>query len=349
MDKASQIDNIINFSIGQPDFQIPEKIKKSLKNSIDKNQTGYSPSAGIKELREKIIKKHKTEDAIITSGVTAAIFLTYSALLQAGEELIVISPYFVVYPDLCQFLGAKAKIAETNKDFTINIENIKQKITNKTKAIIINHPNNPTGKIYSKKELLEIAEIAKENNLWIISDEVYEDFDYEKKFTSLKKFHKKTIILNGFSKNFAMTGLRLGYATGPKEIIGDMIKLQQYTFVCAPSISQWAANENFYLKETPISDFKKRRDYIYKKLKKHFGTINPEGAFYFLLQLPENINGETFSEECLKRKLLVVPGKAFGSPKNYIRISYATSMKDIKKGTDILIETLEKLNAKNNK
>ncbi len=344
MDKASQISDVIDFSIGQPDFKVPEKIKSSLKDAIDMDITGYSSSSGISSLKEKIKKKHGTDDCIVTSGVTAAIFLSYSALLGEGDELIIISPYFVVYPDMCEFLGAKPVIVESKEDFSLDLNSIEEAINERTRAIIVNHPNNPTGKIYSNQEVKELSKIAKKNNLWIISDEVYENFDYEDKFNSLSCFYDKTVILNGFSKCFSMTGLRLGYAAGPKRVIEDMTKLQQYTFVCAPSISQYSVNENFQLNETPVNVFRERRNFIYEKLKNHFKTIMPEGAFYFFLGLPEGINGEVFSQECLRRGLLVVPGEAFSKRRNYIRISYATDMENIRKGVEILIETLKKLN-----
>lgn len=343
MDKASQLDNVINFSIGQPDFGVPEYIKNSIKESLNNDQTSYTPSAGITSLRNKITNKHNTEDAIVTSGVTAAIFLTYSALLEEGDELIILQPHFVVYPDLCKCLNANPVIVPTTNDFSPDINAIKQAITSKTKAILINHPNNPTGTIYDKQILQEIADLAGKNNLWIISDEVYETFDYENKFHSMKEFYDKCIILNGFSKNFAMTGLRVGYATGPKEVIQDMIKLQQYTFVCAPSIAQHAVDNNFNAENKAVQDFKKRRDFIYQELKDSFNTIKPEGAFYYFLQLPEKITGEEFAEKCLEKKLLVVPGEAFSTEKNYIRISYATDFESIKRGVKLLKETLEEL------
>lgn len=344
MDKASQRSEVVNLSIGQPDFLVPKEVKDSLKKSIDDNYTGYTPSAGITGLRDKIIKKHNTEDAIVTSGVTAAIFLTYSTLLEAGDELIIPEPYFVVYPDLCKFLNAKPVIVNTNKDFSLDIKAIESAITNKTKAIIINHPNNPTGKIYSQEELSELVQIANENDLWIISDEVYEAFDYENKFQSIKELYEKVIVLNGFSKNLSMTGLRIGYATGPREIIKDMVKLQQYSFVCAPSISQWAVLENFDLKiNETIEKFRKRRNRVYDKLNRHFNLTFPRGAFYFFLGLPKNVTGEEFADKCLENNLLIVPGEAFTKEKNYVRISYATDPNTLDRGCEILIKTLNEM------
>jgi aspartate aminotransferase/aminotransferase len=342
-EKAASIKNIISFGIGQPDFHVPEEIKKSMINSINENKTGYTQSGGIAGLREKILKKYAgkkfAESAIVTSGVSGAIFLSYSALLEKGDELIVFDPYFVMYPDLCSFLGAKPVIVKTNKDFSINIENLKKAVTKKTKAIIINSPNNPTGAVYSRKELEEVVKVARKNKLWIISDEVYEDFDYDNKFTSIGELYDKSIVMSGFSKNFALTGLRVGYAVGPKKVIDDMTKLQQYTFVCAPSIAQHAVNENFNLDiRKNIEKFKKRRDFVYEKLKGHFDVVKPSGAFYFFIRLPKGISGDKFVDKCLKEGLLVVPGSSFSKSNNCFRISYAVGNKQLAKGIEILIK-----------
>jgi aspartate aminotransferase/aminotransferase len=214
-DKAATLKNVINLSIGQPDFVVPEDTKKEMIKAITENKTAYTPSAGIPLLKEKILSKYKdqkfAESVIVTSGVSGAIFLTYSALLEEAEEIIVFDPYFVMYPDLAKFLNASPIIVKTNEDFSVNINNLEKAITSKTKAIIINSPNNPTGYVYNEKELKEIAEVAKKNNLWIISDEVYEDFDYDKRFISMGKIYDKTIVMSGYSKNLSLTGLRIGY------------------------------------------------------------------------------------------------------------------------------------------
>jgi len=345
--KATEISGVISLGIGQPDFPIPAKIKEKLINSIEEDRTGYTLSAGIPKLREKIIEKYPykfAEDVIVTSGVTGGLFLVYSALLEEGDELIVFDPYFSIYPDLCEFLGAKAVLVKTNPDFSINTENLRKAISKKTKAIIINSPNNPTGYVYSKEELEDVVTIARENNLWIISDEVYSDFDYDNKFATLGSLYDKTIVLNGFSKNFALTGFRIGYAVGPKKIIEDMTKLQQYTYVCAPSAAQHALAEdiNYNTKEN-IEKFRKRRNLVYEKLKDCFDFKMPSGAFYAFIKLPEEITGEEFFEECLKKKLLVIPGNAFSKTDDCFRISYAVSEEDLKKGLDILCEVAREM------
>jgi aspartate/methionine/tyrosine aminotransferase len=355
-DKAATLKNVINLSIGQPDFVVPEDTKKEMIKAITENKTAYTPSAGIPLLKEKILSKYKdqkfAESVIVTSGVSGAIFLTYSALLEEAEEIIVFDPYFVMYPDLAKFLNASPIIVKTNEDFSVNINNLEKAITSKTKAIIINSPNNPTGYVYNEKELKEIAEVAKKNNLWIISDEVYEDFDYDKRFISMGKIYDKTIVMSGYSKNLSLTGLRIGYAVGPKEIIDEMTKLQQYTFVCAPSIAQFAvANSIDKLDLTvQIQKFKKRRDFVYENLKNNFKVIKPHGAFYFLIALPNGIETDFFIDKCLEKNLLIVPGYAFSKKGNYFRISYAVNEDTLKKGIEILNETIVQLkNQKNRK
>lgn len=346
--RAAKLKNAINFGIGQPDFKVPQQIKNDLIDAINNDQTGYTQTTGITELKEKILEKYSpnkfAEAVLISSGVTGGIFLSYSAILEESDELIVFDPYFVMYPDLCNFLNAKAVIVKTNPDFTINTENLKAAISPKTKAILINSPNNPSGYVYSKKELKQIIEIAKQNDLWIISDEVYEDFDYENKFISIGKLYDKTIVLGGFSKNFALTGLRLGYIVGPKEIIEDMTKLQQYTYVCAPSIVQHAVAKNFNLDISPqIENSKKKRDLIYNLLKDSFEITKPSGAFYIYPKLPKEISATAFSEECLKNNLIIVPGSAFSKSDNYFRISYATSEDKLQQGAQILIKVINEM------
>ncbi|MFH1521812.1 MAG: aminotransferase class I/II-fold pyridoxal phosphate-dependent enzyme, partial [archaeon] len=188
-EQAAKLKNAINFGIGQPDFAVPQQIKTDLIEAINSDKMGYTQSTGISELKEKVISKYSpskfAESVLISSGVTGGLFLSYSAILEESDELIIFDPYFVIYPDMCNFLNAKPIVVKTNPDLTINVDNLKQAISSKTKAILINSPNNPTGYVYSKEELEKIVEVARQNDLWIISDEIYEDFDYDKKFVSV--------------------------------------------------------------------------------------------------------------------------------------------------------------------
>ncbi len=345
-DLAAKQKNIINLSIGQPDFNPPKEIKKSIINAARKNKFRYTQTQGIDELRTEILQnlkleKYKTKSVMITPGVSAGIFLAYSTLLDKRDELIVFDPYFVVYPDVCEFLGAKPRFVKLNDDFTINIERLRNAINKKTKAIIINSPNNPTGHVMSKKEVKELVKIAKENDLWILSDEIYKDFIYKGKFTSPARFYEKTIVLNGFSKNYALPGLRLGYVAGPDYVIDKLTQLQQYTYVCAPSIGQYGLVGNTNIKVNEIvNEYKERAELVYEGLKDNFKIAKPEGGFYAFPKVP-NMKGTKFVEKCIKAGVLVIPGNVFSKTDTHFRISFTTSKKNLKRGIKIINSLVE--------
>ncbi|MGM5484038.1 MAG: pyridoxal phosphate-dependent aminotransferase [Nanobdellota archaeon] len=341
--KAATKENLINLSIGQPDFPVPEQIKESIKDAIDSDKTRYTPSSGISDLKEEIRKKYSgNNEVLITPGASAGLFLSFSSLFDKEDEVIIIDPYFVAYPNLLKFLDLKPVYAKTAKDYSLDIDEINSKITTKTKGIIINTPNNPTGAVYTKEQLQSLAEIAEKYNLYLISDEVYSQFDYSGNFKTLGNIYSKAIVINGYSKKYAMTGLRMGYVYAPEEIINEMTKLQQFTFVCAPSICQESLVEKtdiFMLQET--EDLRRKRDYIYKELKEHYDIVKPDGAFYFYIRL-NNMKGKDFCEKCLENNLLTVPGIAFSQEDNAFRISYAVDFEILEKG----VETLKKLAGK---
>lgn len=337
----------INFAIGQPDFKVPQKLKVEAKKAIKNNFNTYSPTQGIPELRKQIANKLQTENKIkakaeniiITSGVSGGLFLSLSAILDPQDEIIIPDPYFISYKEIVIFLGGIPVYLNTYPDFKINSQNLEKLITKKTKAIIINSPNNPTGAVISKKKIKEIAKIAKRHNLLVISDEIYEKFDYEKKFTSIGSAYKKTLTLNGFSKSYAITGWRIGYAHGPNELIQAMNKLQQYTFVCAPLPAQIALyNSKEINLEKEYKKYKNKRDLLCKKLDSKYEIYKPEGAFYLFIKIPKG--HKNFINKLLEKKILVVPSESFSANKNYFRISFAVSDKDLKKGIKILNELI---------
>jgi aspartate aminotransferase len=343
--KAANLKDMFNLSIGQPDFEVP--VKEDLIKAIKENKTGYTPSIGINELRDKIKSKYNnTGDVIITTGASGGIFLVYSSILNEDDEIIIFDPYFLMYPNVAKFLKIKPVIVETNDDYSINFSLLEKAITKRTKAIMLNSPNNPTGKIITKNELEEISKIAKKNNLWIISDEIYEDYDYDDKFTSINNIYNKAIIIGGFSKNMAMTGLRLGYVVAPDidDIMNQMVKLQQYTFVCAPSICQYAVADNFKINiNAQIKEFEERRELVYTKLKEHFDIQKPDGAFYFFIKCPTKkdgtlISGTEFANKCLEKKLLIVPGEPFSLKDDHFRICYTINKKELETALDVLID-----------
>lgn len=333
----------VNLAIGQPHFKVPDELKKALANAVQNDTNTYAPTQGISELREKIAKKLQTEnnirassdDIIITSGTSGGIFLVLSSILNSGDEIIIPDPYFSLYKEIIVFLGGIPVFLDTYPDFKINSEKLERLITKKTKALIINSPNNPTGIVYSKKELSAIAKIAKENKLLIISDEIYEKFDYGNKFFSIASIYENTITLNGFSKSHAVTGWRVGYAHGPGEIIQAMNKLQQYTFVCAPAPAQVALTEAFDVNlDKEYQSYRLKRDKLYQGLKNKYQIYKPEGAFYLFIKIPKE--RKHFIDELIKHKLLVVPGEAFSNRNDYFRISFAVEDSALEKGIGIL-------------
>ena len=342
---AQKIKDPIDLSIGQPDFDVPSVIKEKAIESIRSGFNHYTPTAGIPELRGKIknklAKKNKIrvrpEQVLVTSGTTGGIFLSFFTLIDPGDEVIILDPYFVAYKELAKLCGAKIKIVSTYPDFQPNISLIKKAVGKKTKLIVLNSPNNPTGAVYKEKTIKEIVKIAKENDIFILSDEVYEDFIYEGKHFSPQSIYKNTITLNGFSKSGSMTGWRIGYASGPKEVIDKMAKLQQLSFVCAPSFAQKAALTALeYDNGKEIENYRKKRDVIFNGLKDHYPIVKPEGAFYIFIKVP--YGDERFVKKLLQKRLIAVPGSAFSGNRGYIRISYATSDESIKKAVSILTE-----------
>lgn len=338
----------VNLSIGQPHFKTPRLLKIAAKKAIHGDFNAYAPTMGLPKLRQEIAteigktRNVKTDQnkAIVTSGTSGAIFLLFSSIFDPGDEVILPDPYFVLYGQVLNFLGVKIKPLDTYPDFHIDAKKLEKLISPKTKAIILNSPNNPTGAVYSEKEIRAVVRIAKLYELLIISDEIYSAFDYDKKFFSPFSIYSKTVLLGGFSKSHAIPGWRIGYAYGPLEIIEAMNKFQQYTFVCAPSFAQYALlGQAGLLPEKEIENYKKKRDFVYASLKDLYELNMPEGAFYAFVKIPRGQNN--FMEKLLSHKLLAVPGGVFSKRNDYFRISFAASDEELKKGVEILRKVIE--------
>lgn len=339
---AGEIKNPINLSIGQPDFDVPEPIKEGAIKAIKSGFNHYTPTKGLVELREKIshrlFKKNSikasAEEIVITSGTSGAIFLALSVLLNPSDEVIIFDPYFVAYKEMVKFLDAQPVFVSTFPNFQPDIKKLQKAITLKTKLIILNSPNNPTGAVYPQELIRKIVEVARKKDLYIISDEVYEDFIYEGKHFSPGSIYQKTITLNGFSKSASMTGWRIGYAAGPKGIIDEMCKLQQFLYVCAPSFAQRAAITALeYNSQEKIKEYRVKRDIIYDGLKSKYDIVKPEGAFYAFVKTPKN--EDIFIQELIKHNVIVTSGSAFSQKSGYIRISFATSNDKLEKAVEI--------------
>lgn len=342
-DLAAKIKNPVNLSIGQPDFDVSHDVKESAINYINKGFNKYTNSQGIPELREKLKihlnnKNYFYEDLIITSGVSGGLLLAIMSLIDPGDEIIVPDPWFVMYSELSKLIDGKIVYLDTYPDFTINPEKLKKLITPKTKLLFLNSPSNPTGTIIEKKVLEEIANILKGSNIWVIADDIYDYFDYENKHSIFGLLYEKTITMGGFSKSAGMPGWRIGYAAGPKNIIDAMIKLQQYTFVCAPSFAQYAclkAIDEFY--DTSIkNNYKNKRDFVFESLKNNYEISKPQGAFYFFIKHPK-YDGDKLVEMALEKEVLLIPGSVFSRKNSHFRLSFANSDFELKRGMDRLL------------
>jgi aspartate/methionine/tyrosine aminotransferase len=341
-DLARQMKDPINLSIGEPDFDIPEPLKKEGIEWIKKGFNKYTPTQGIPELREKIgfhLKKKgvQFEEVMVTAGVTGGLLLASLALINPGDEVVIPDPYFVMYEYQVLLMGGIPVFVDTYPDFRLREEEFVKKLSKKTKFIIINSPNNPTGAIYPEEDLRMVARIAREKDLLILSDDIYDNFVFDQPTClCMGQIYEKTITFGGFSKGWAMTGWRLGYVAGPREILQEMITLQQYTFSSVSSFAQKGAvkaldyNVDYY-----IEQYKKKRDLIYEGLKNRYRVQKPGGAFYIFPEVPDG-DGEAFVEKAIQKNLFVIPGSVFSKRNTHIRISFAASEEMLLKGIEVL-------------
>ncbi|WP_133015570.1 pyridoxal phosphate-dependent aminotransferase [Clostridium cuniculi] len=371
--KENGID-VISFGAGEPDFNTPANIINAAIKAMEEGNTKYTNVNGILPLREAICRKFKEDNGLIykpsqivvSTGAKQSLANVFLAILNPGDEVIVPNPYWVSYPELIGLADGKAVFVESDEtsSYKFTKENLEKVVTEKTKAIILNTPNNPTGTIYNKEELIEIAEFAKKHDLIIVSDEMYEKLIYDgEKHVSIASVsddaYERTIVINGLSKSYAMTGWRLGYCGASEKIAKLMTNIQSHMTSNVCSITQYAAVEALNgpqdkVKEM-IVEFERRRNYMAKTLEEmnNLSIIKPQGAFYIMINidkcLGKEINGERindsmdFSAKLLEHeKVAVIPGKAFGLD-NYVRVSYATSMESIEKGLERINKFVNKL------
>ena len=339
---AAKLENPINLSIGQPDFDVSDEVKEAAINAIRAGVNKYTLTAGMPDFQNQIMDKLKEtrgidfESVIITSGVSGGILLAFLALLNPGDEVLVPDPYFVMYKHLANFLGAKPVYIDTYPDFKLREEALEAAVTPKTKVLLLNSPSNPTGATYDEESLKMISNFVKKHNIQLITDEIYESFCYDSEYKSILPYCPEALLLSGFSKCAAMTGWRLGYAAGPKHIVDAMTQIQQYTFVCAPSMVQEAGKVALMMEmEQQRENYKRKRDLIYNGLKDYYEVEKPGGAFYIFPKAP-NGDGDAFVEECIKNSLLVVPGSVFSEKKTHFRLSYAATDETIERGIEVL-------------
>jgi aspartate aminotransferase/aminotransferase len=342
-DLAAKVKNPINLSIGEPYFDIPVEIKEEGIKWIRAGFNKYTPSGGIPELREKVLHYMKgkgiiCDDVVITAGVTGGLLLALMVTLNPLDEVIIPDPYFVLYEYQALLLGGRPVFVDTYPDFTLKEESLREAITDRTRAILINGPNNPTGTMYSRKELEMVARVAREKDLLLFSDDIYDKFIYDRDTdrVCLGQLYEKTMTFGGFSKTWGMTGWRLGFVAGPKEIIQSMITNQQYVFSSINSIAQKAGLLALdYNMDSFIEDHRKKRDLIYEGLKDKFNVVKPKGAIFIFPEVPGG-DGDAFVEKALEKNLFIIPGSVFSRKKTNVRISFSTSEENILKGIEIL-------------
>ncbi len=365
-DIANEMDDVISLSIGEPDFSTPWHVRQEGIKSLEMGKTWYSPNRGFAELREEICKffdRHyhvqydpKTE-VLVTVGGSEALDLAVRCLVEPGEEVLIPQPSFVCYEPMAQMAGAVPVIIETKeKDgFRLTPEELRAAITPKTKLLVLPFPNNPTGAVMRKKDLEAIAEVVRGANLIVLSDEIYSELTYGDQkhitFSSLLDMRERTIVVNGFSKAFAMTGWRLGYAMGPKELIAQMTKLHQYAIMSAPTTSQYAAVEAMRHGDADIVYMREQYDMRRRLIVDGFNEMNltcfePEGAFYVFPCIKRTgLSSDEFCEKLLYVKhVAVVPGSAFGDcGEGYVRVSYSYSINHITEALSRIRDFLKQL------
>ncbi|MGB8216434.1 MAG: pyridoxal phosphate-dependent aminotransferase [Candidatus Methanoperedens sp.] len=355
----SQGKDIISFSLGEPDFTTPAHIIEAAKASLERGETHYTPSPGIPELRRAIAEKLKNDNhietkpgnIIVTPGAKQAIFEVILSVLREGDEAIIFDPAWVSYDPCVKLAGARTIWAPTQRDNGFIPVDVEEYITKKTKLIVINSPCNPTGGVYGKATLKEIADIAIDKNIFVLSDEIYEKIIYDREHISIGSMDEMkdlTITVNGFSKAYAMTGWRLGYVSAPKEVYEQMLKLHSHSVSQATSFVQYAGLAALQGDQTPVTamvhEFRARRDLLVRGLNKlGIKCAKPDGAFYAFADVSDYGSGEAIAELLLNKAFIATtPGSAFGSAGNdFIRISYATSQERIQEALRRMEAVLE--------
>lgn len=350
-DLASTMDNIISLGVGEPDFDTPWHIREEGIYALEKGRTFYTSNAGLLDLRKEVCAylkrkfrlQYTADEILITVGGSEAIDIGLRTMLDPGDEVIIPEPCFVSYlPCVKMAGGVPVSLALEEKDcFKLTGEKLLSAITDKTKVLVLPFPNNPTGAVMTKEELTVVADIVKEKDIFVLSDEIYAELTYggsHVSIASLPGMSERTIVINGFSKTYAMTGWRLGYAAGPREIIKQMLKVHQYVIMCAPTTSQYAAVEALRAGDSDVAQmresYNERRTFLVKALRDiGLPCFEPMGAFYVFPNISRfGMTSEEFAMQLLnKEKVAVVPGTAFGGcGEGFLRISYAYSIDDLK-------------------
>jgi aspartate/methionine/tyrosine aminotransferase len=338
----------INLSIGLPDFDVADPVKAAAIDAIERGLNAYTVTQGVPELRGKIQKAvdsefhHSDRQVLITSGTSGALLLALCSVVNPGDEVVIFDPYFVMYGNLAHLAGGTPVYVDTYPGFQIDIAKVAEAVTARTKCIIANSPGNPTGAVASPEEMRDLAELCKNRGILLISDEVYRSFCYDRPFASPADWNDEVLVVDGFSKAHGMTGWRLGFAHGPSNLIQEMAKLQQFSFVCAPSMVQYAGvvalDQDL---SAQVDTYRRKRDLVVESLGDLYDLPRPEGAFYAFPKAPWGTASE-FVAEAIKHNLLIIPGNVFSRRDSHFRISYAVSDATLKRGLAVLRSLADK-------
>lgn len=365
-DVANEIEDVISLGVGEPDFDTPWPIRERAMYTLEKGKTVYTANAGLLELRKEISNYLKRTinvdycpkgEVLVTVGASEGIDVALRTIINPGDEVLVVEPSFVCYKPCIIMAGGVPVVITTTEDneFRLTPEQLLEKITDKTKALVLPYPNNPTGAIMEKDDLEAIAEVLRDKDILVLSDEIYSELTYGGRkhvsIASIEGMRDKTIVLNGFSKSYAMTGWRLGYAAGPIDIITEMTKVHQYVIMCAPTMSQYSAIEALKNCDDAVEKMRKEYDQRRRVMLKGFRNMGLEcfealGAFYLFPSIKSTgLSSEEFCERLLfEEKVAVVPGTALGdSGEGYIRCSYAYSIKDINLALERIAKFINKI------
>ena len=368
---AASLKNPCDLSIGQPHFDVPDAIKASAIRAIQEGRNGYTMTQGIPALRQAIVDRLHAElgwninlkpgpaatpeelGVAVTSGTSGGLFLSFLAFAEAGDEVILPDPFFVIYPAAAKIAGAKPVFCDTYPDFRMTAERIEPLITAKTKFVLVNSPSNPCGTVLTEEELKDIVDLCQRKNVLLLTDEIYDEFTYAEgrvggtaqgRFPTPARFTDQLLLLRGFSKTYSMTGWRLGYAAGPKPIVENIAKMQQYSYVCAPSMVQFAGAEAFKVDMTDhVAAYARKRDRVLEALTPLTEVARPAGAFYVFPKVPERLGltATEFVKRAIENELLIIPGGVFSNRDTHFRISYATTDEKLERGIGILTRLLK--------
>jgi len=343
-DLAARMTDPINLSIGQPHFDTPEPIKQALYKAVAEGKNAYSQTQGIAPLIDRLQRSidaqfgHADRKVFISSGTSGGLMLALCALVNPGDEVIVFDPWFVMYKHLTTLAGGTVVEIDTYPDFRIDVERVRRAITPRTKVILVNSPSNPTGAVADETVMRDLALLAAEKNVALISDEIYRAFCYDQPFISPARWNEQTIVIDGFSKSHSMTGWRLGWVHGPAHVIQQMLKLQQFTFVCAPHPVQYAGLAALDVDiGDRVAEYRGKRDRVIARLRECYQIAGAQGAFYLFIKTPWG-TGSEFVAEAIRNNLLIIPGNVFSPRDTHVRLSYAADDRALERGCDVLLQ-----------